>query len=64
VTLKAPRPPRPPVLGEPVAVTVRATPERIDFYFPVEIHMDEPAPPVDLDAIAEHVFARLARRLS
>ena len=50
-----------------VAVEVRseAEPERVDFHFPVEIHMDpREQQPVDLDAVAEHVFDRLARRFS
>ena len=51
---------------EPVAVEVRSPsePERVDFHFPVVIHMEEPPAPLDLDAVAEHVFTRLARRLS
>lgn len=60
------RPPRLPARrDQPVAVEVRspADPERVDFHFPVEIHIEEPGPPLDLDAVAEHVFARLARRL-
>lgn len=62
MTPRAPRLPAPP--GATVAVEIRGEPERVDFHFPVEIHMDEPAAPLDLDAIAEHVFTRLARRLS
>lgn len=49
---------------EPVAVAMRrGDPERVDFHFPVEIHMEEAGPPLDLDAVADHVFTRLARRL-
>lgn len=60
-----PKPPRPPAPPEepPVALEIRSEPERVDFHFPVEIHMEEPGAPLDLDAIAEHVFTRLARRL-
>jgi len=47
-----------------VSVEVRSEPERVDFHFPVEIHMEQQKEPVDLDKVAEHVFDRLARRLT
>jgi hypothetical protein len=60
---------QPEATGAPVpttAVEVRpdAEPERVDFHFPVEIHMEQKEQSVDLDAVAEHVFDRLARRLT
>jgi|SoiMetStandDraft_2_1073263.scaffolds.fasta_scaffold1303920_1 hypothetical protein len=50
----------------PIPIEVRSDdePDRVDFHFPVEIHMERREAPVDLDAIAEHVFDRLARRLT
>ena len=53
-----------PVPTIPVEVRPEAEPERVDFHFPVEIHMEQKAQTVDLDAVAEHVFDRLARRLT
>ena len=56
-----------PRAAEPtIAAEVRREdePERVDFHFPVEIHMEQTEQPVDLDAVAEHVFDRLARRLT
>ena len=48
-----------------VEVRPEAEPERVDFHFPVEIHLEQrEQPAVDLDAVAEHVFKRLARRLT
>ena len=47
-----------------VAVEVRPEPERVDFHFPIEIHMEQRGQPVDLEKVAEHVFDRLARRLT
>lgn len=36
---------------------------RVEFHFPVEIHMDEPPGDVDVHAIAQQVFERLVRRI-
>jgi hypothetical protein len=47
----------------PVAVAQRHADGHVDFHFPVEIHLEAPHAPVDLDRIAEHVYERLARRL-
>jgi hypothetical protein len=61
---------KPPALAgapEPtVATEVRpeAEPERVDFHFPVEIHMEPREQALDLEKIAEHVLERLARRLT
>jgi hypothetical protein len=35
----------------------------IEYHFPVEIEIVGAAAPLDLDAIAQHVFDRLNRRL-
>lgn len=48
----------------PVEVRTEAEPERVDFHFPVEIHLEPREQPLDLDAVAEHVLNRLARRLT
>jgi hypothetical protein len=56
-----------PGTAEPtIATRVRreAEPERVDFHFPVEIHLEQPEQPVDLDTVAQRVFDRLARRLT
>ena len=50
---------RPP----PVAVEQRHGDGTVHFHFPVEIHIEAPQSKLDLDRIAEHVYARLARRL-
>jgi hypothetical protein len=47
-----------------IPVEVRSDPERVDFHFPVEIHMESREEPLDLEKLAEHVFDRLARRLT
>ncbi len=37
--------------------------DRVDFHFPVEIYLEEPAGPVDVHEIAEQVYERLMRRI-
>ncbi len=49
---------------EPVAVEVIGEAGDVEFHFPVEIHMEGAREPLDLQRIAEHVYERLARRLS
>ena len=49
---------------EPVAVEVIGAEGEVEYHFPVEIHMEESSEPLDLQRIAEHVYDRLARRLS
>ncbi len=49
---------------EPVAVEVIGEEGEVEYHFPVEIHMEESPEPLDLQRIAEHVYDRLARRLS
>lgn len=49
--------------GEPAVPVVVADRRRVEFHFPVEIHMEEPGEPVDVHALAEQVFQRLARRI-
>jgi hypothetical protein len=48
----------------PVAVEQHHGAGGVAFHFPVEIHLEAPHPPVDVDRIAERVYERLARRLS
>lgn len=52
------------VAGIPVPVEQRHADGHVDFHFPIEIHLEAGPEPVDLDRIAEHVYERLARRLS
>ena len=49
-----------------VATEVRrdGEPERVDFHFPVEIHLEPREPALDLEKVLEHVFDRIARRLA
>jgi len=56
--------PLPPAAGDPVAVEVIGPAGEVEFHFPVEIHMEAAAEPIDLQRIADHVYERLARRLS
>lgn len=48
----------------PVAVEQQHADGHVDFHFPVEIHLEAPPASVDVERIAEHVYERLARRLS
>ena len=45
-----------------VGVEVRGE-SRVDYHFPVEIHLDAQGDQVDIDKIAEQVYERLIRRI-
>jgi hypothetical protein len=58
VTIGKPSPRKP----QPTALEVRRE-DRVEYHFPVEIHLDGPREAIDVDQIAAQVYERLIRRI-
>lgn len=54
--------PRDAPAERPVALEIRDD-QRVEFHFPVEVYLEDPAEPVDVHQIAEQVYERLIRRI-